>query len=196
MKKDHLSFSLAVKSLGDDGRFAGYASVFGVLDNHRDVVMPGAFKLDEVRKKQVKLLWQHRLDEPIGVIEELFEDENGLYVEGRLLLEGERGREAYSMLKEGAIKGLSIGYRPVRDYVDVDTGIRHLEEVELWEVSLVTFPANEAAQVTVVKGGSSLRSSGVSSRESIPSGEQLKASPQLIALSDALAQARATLRLP
>jgi HK97 family phage prohead protease len=71
-------------------------------------------------------------------------------VKGRLLLELQRAREAYTLLKEGALGGLSIGYSPTRYSYD-DAGVRHIAEVELWEVSLVTFPANAAAGITVVK---------------------------------------------
>ena len=144
--------ALELKRLSEDGRFAGYASVFDVVDSQRDVVLPGAFaqSLAE-RGGQVKLLWQHAMGEPIGYFTHMFEDAHGLYVEGQLMLELEKGREAYALLKQGVVKGLSIGYSPVHYSYDPDSGVRKLSEVALWEVSLVTFPANEAAQVTVVK---------------------------------------------
>lgn len=147
-----------VKAIGADGHFAGYASVFDVVDTQRDVVLRGAFanSLKENRG-QVKLLWQHQQEEPIGVFTKMYEDARGLYVEGKLLLDVARAKEAYSLLKAGALKGLSIGYSPVRYTIDPETGVRKLAEVRLWEVSLVTFPANEAAQVTVVKHGSQER---------------------------------------
>jgi HK97 family phage prohead protease len=96
-------------------------------------------------------LWQHKQDEPIGVFEQMFEDEMGLYVQGRLLLDVARAREAYALLKQGAISGLSIGYSPTQYKIDANNGTRILSEIELWEISLVTFPANAAAGVTVVK---------------------------------------------
>lgn len=144
---------LQIKSLDADGVFAGYASVFNLVDSQRDMILPGAFtETVRGRTPQIKLLWQHDQREPIGIIEELREDENGLFIRGRLMLEIARAREAYSLLKEGAISGLSIGYTPKQYRTDPDSGIRILSALDLWEVSLVTFPANHAAQVTVVKG--------------------------------------------
>lgn len=146
------SFALEIKSLAEDGSFAGYASVFGVVDNQQDVVAPGAFQATlKNRTQPVQLLWQHQWEEPIGTIEALFEDKRGLYIRGRLLMQVARAKEAHALLKAGVIRGLSIGYNVKRASRNRDTGVRTLLEVELWEVSLVTFPANEAAQVTVVK---------------------------------------------
>ena len=146
------AYVFEVKSLAMDGSFAGYASVFHVVDNQRDVISPGAFRVSlKEREQPVQLLWQHQWAEPIGVIESLFEDSRGLFIKGRLLMEVARAKEAYALLKAGVLKGLSIGYNVKRARRDADTGIRTLMEVDLWEVSLVTFPANEAAQVTVIK---------------------------------------------
>lgn len=151
-ERGRMDVALELKGLSEDGRFAGYASVFDVVDTQRDVVLRGAFqKSIRTRVGQIKLLWQHAMQEPIGYFTTMFEDGHGLYVEGQLMLEVEKAREAYALLKRGVVKGLSIGYSPVRYAVDPDSGVRKLSEVELWEVSLVTFPANEAAQVTVVK---------------------------------------------
>jgi uncharacterized protein len=148
-----LNFALELKSLDREGHFAGYASVFNIVDNQHDIVMRGAFSKTLARNAAgVKLLWQHQQQEPIGIFDRMFEDDHGLYVEGRLLLSVARAREAYALLKAGAVNGLSIGYSPVRYRIDSETGVRQLSEVDLWEVSLVTFPANEAANVTVVKG--------------------------------------------
>ncbi len=148
-----LDARLQIKSLDENGKFAGYASVFDVVDNQRDVVLRGAFR-DSIAKRvsEIKLLWQHNQAEPIGVFDVMFEDERGLYVEGRLLLEVARAREAYALLKSGAVNGLSIGYTPVKYRMNPDLGVRELRQVELWEVSLVTFPANDVSRVTVVKG--------------------------------------------
>jgi HK97 family phage prohead protease len=151
-ERKHMAFGLQLKSLDGQGRFAGYASIFDVVDNQRDIMQRGAFSHTlRTRKTDIKLLWQHQQSEPIGIIEQAFEDEYGLYIQGRLLLDVQKAREAMALLKAGAVKGLSIGYSPIRYSIEPDTGIRLLAEVELWEVSLVTFPANEAAQVTVVK---------------------------------------------
>lgn len=152
-ERKQLAFALDLKTLDEKGRFAGYASVFDVVDNQRDVIYRGAFASTLKRSVgEVKLLWQHQQDEPVGIFERMFEDMHGLYVEGRLLLDVQRAREAYALLKAGAISGLSIGYTPVQYTIHPETGVRQLSEVELWEISLVTFPANEAAQITVVKG--------------------------------------------
>jgi HK97 family phage prohead protease len=149
----NLTATLEIKSLDANGRFAGYASVFDVIDSQRDMVLRGAFKNSlAVRLGQIKLLWQHQWEEPIGVLMKIFEDEKGLYVEGLLLMEVARAREAYALLKAGAVNGLSIGYTPGRWLRDPDSGVRKLQSIDLWEISLVTMPANPAAKVTVVKG--------------------------------------------
>ncbi|MBV8938844.1 MAG: HK97 family phage prohead protease [Alphaproteobacteria bacterium] len=154
-ERKKLAVPLTLKSLDESGRFAGYASVFGVVDAQRDIMLRGAFA-DSIRGRaaQVRLLWQHKQDEPIGYFTEMFEDARGLYVEGRLLPEVARAREALALLKAGALRGLSIGYSPTRYTVDPETGVRRLSAVDLWEVSLVTFPANAQAEVTVVKAKS------------------------------------------
>lgn len=154
-ERKQVSTRLQLKSLDSQGRFAGYASIFDVVDNQRDIMLRGAFSNTLSKQHtEVKLLWQHQQHEPIGVIERIFEDTQGLYIEGRLLMDVQRAKEAMSLLRAGAVKGLSIGYSPVRYRTDPETGVRLLAEVELWEVSLVTFPANEAARITVVKQSS------------------------------------------
>lgn len=152
--RNQKSYGFEVKSIAADGTFAGYASVFGVVDSQRDVVLPGAFAASlKSRKQPVQLLWQHQWESPIGSITKLFEDARGLYVQGKLLMEVAQAREAYALLKEGILRGLSIGYSVKRSKRDPETGVRQLLQVELWEISLVTLPANDAAQVTVVKQG-------------------------------------------
>lgn len=143
---------LHLKHIDDKGNFAGYASVFNVVDNQNDMMLEGAFAATLADgKQQVKLLWQHNMDEPIGVFTLLREDARGLYVEGRLLLDVQRAKEAHALLKAGAIAGLSIGYVPIDYRIDPLTGVRLLEEVALYEISLVTFPANAEATVHAVK---------------------------------------------
>jgi uncharacterized protein len=147
-----LDLGLQVKSLDTMGRFAGYASVFDVVDNQKDIILRGAFaETLKGRVGDIKMLWQHQQDEPIGIFKKIFEDASGLYVEGKLLLDVARAKEAYALLKEGAIGGLSIGYSPTQYRLHEKTGTRLISTVELWEISLVTFPANEAAKITVVK---------------------------------------------
>lgn len=147
--------ALEVKAVSEDGTFSGYASVFDVVDSQRDIMKRGAFAASIARYiskgRMPSLLWQHNIDEPCGIITTLREDERGLYFEGKLALDIQRGREAYALLKMGALDGISVGYSAVNYEYDTKEGVRELIEVELWEVSLVTFPANTAARVTQVK---------------------------------------------
>ena len=128
----------------------GYASLFGHCDRGGDVVGPGAYarslKTLATEGRKVKMLWQHDPGQPIGVWDEVREDEKGLYVKGRLLDAVAQGHEAGILLDAGAIDGLSIGYRTVKSHKD-DKGRRILTDLELWEVSLVTFPMLPEARV-------------------------------------------------
>ena len=151
MEQKQLEFPLALENVSEGGSFAGYARVFEVIDGHKDVILPGAFRRTiQDRGSKIKLLWQHRMDEPIGVITELREDKRGLYVEGQLLLDVQRAQEAYALLKSGAIDGLSIGYKVIDAEMNAE-GVRLIKEVELFEISLVTFPANVHAGITKIK---------------------------------------------
>ena len=136
-----------------DGSIAGYASVFAGVDQSGDVVAPGAFRRSLARRgaDQVRMLWQHDPYEPIGVWESIAEDAHGLSVRGRVLGDVARGREVLALLRSGAVDGLSIGFKTVRSHTDDLTGVRTLLEIELWEISVVTFPMNEAARVETVK---------------------------------------------
>jgi HK97 family phage prohead protease len=136
-----------------DGTFSGYASLFGKADLGRDMVMPGAFRASLKTRDigGVKLLFQHDPNEPIGVWLDIREDSNGLFVKGRLTTEVERAREVLSLMRAGALDGLSIGYRTVRGLTDPKSGIRRLMEVDLWEISVVTFPMLPEARVSSVK---------------------------------------------
>ena len=129
---------------GEIGRIKGYASRFGEPDQSGDVVAAGAFAKSLDRLKQagraVKFLWQHDPARPIGVWTEVRENETGLWVAGEVLTEIQLGREAAALMKAGAIDGLSIGYRVVKSEKNKETGGRTLLEIDLWEVSLVTFP--------------------------------------------------------
>ncbi|MBU2483898.1 MAG: HK97 family phage prohead protease [Alphaproteobacteria bacterium] len=144
---------LDIKAIGDDGTFSGYASVFNVKDRGGDIVMPGAFRksLQTYPPGKVKLLWQHASDEPIGTWVKFEEDGRGLKAEGKIILETAKGREVHALMKAGAVDGLSIGFRTIRDEMDRQKGARLLHELELREVSIVTFPMNEDATVTSVK---------------------------------------------
>jgi len=135
-----------------DGIIEGYASRFGEVDNGGDEVVPGAYakSLANLADRRVKMLWQHDPAQPIGVWSEIREDETGLFVKGRLLSDVEKGREARALLEAGAIDGLSIGYRTVKASRG-DNGQRLLKEIDLWEVSLVTFPMQDTARVDAYK---------------------------------------------
>lgn len=138
------------------GRFEGYGSVFGNKDLGNDVIEKGAFT-KSIRKRKargVKLLYQHKSDMPIGVFDEIKEDDHGLVVKGRLALKTQAGAEAYELLKMGALDGLSIGFRvnPQEVSYDKRANKRIIKEVDLMEVSLVTFPMNPQATVRSVKG--------------------------------------------
>lgn len=150
------SFSLEIKSISDTGEFSGYASVFGVKDSHSDIVMPGAFQksLDKWAEKGSlpAMLWMHDIKEPIGVYTVMKEDDVGLYVEGRLLIDSDRlAKRAHAHLKAKSISGLSIGFIGVDEEWSTDKGAWLLKEIDLWEVSLVTFPSNDESRINDVK---------------------------------------------
>ena len=134
----------------DGVEIEGYASLFGQPDQGGDVVVKGAYAGSlaslKVQGQHVKMLWQHDASEPIGVWDAVHEDAKGLYVKGRLLESVARGREAAALIAAGALDGLSIGYRTKRATRGED-GTRRLVELELWEVSLVTFPMLVNARV-------------------------------------------------
>lgn len=151
MKNTFHEFPLTLKSLDESGLFSGYASVYNIEDNHNDVIKNGAF-CDSLRKhnygRNIKLLWQHDTSEPIGLFTKMVEDDIGLYVEGKLLLNVARAREAQTLIQAGAVDGLSIGFT-IKDYeINEITGVREIYLADLWEVSLVTFPANDKARIT------------------------------------------------
>jgi HK97 family phage prohead protease len=136
--------------LREGTEISGYASLFGAPDQGGDIVQPGAYTASlqnlKAAGRQVKMLWQHDPAQPIGVWSEVREDKNGLFVRGRILTEVQAGAEALSLVKAGALDGLSIGYRTKR--AEKATGGRLLHEIELWEVSLVTFPMLPEARVS------------------------------------------------
>jgi len=146
---------LELKALSCEGVFEGYASTYDNKDSHQDVMRPGAFRrtLSQFRsqKKWPHLLWQHKQDEPLGMFEDIIENPKGLYVVGRLLLELQRAREAYALMKQGIISGLSIGFYPVLSRYQAAQKARHIFQVNLVEISLVTIPANAKARVHHVK---------------------------------------------
>ncbi len=136
-----------------DGTVEGYASLFGEIDQARDMVMRGAFAATLAQRgvHRIPMLFQHDPSEPIGVWLELREDTRGLYARGRLIPEVTRARELLSLLRAGAIDGLSIGFRTVKGNIDPRTRVRRLLAVDLWEISIVTFPLLAGARVRAVK---------------------------------------------
>jgi hypothetical protein len=143
-----------LSELGVNG-FEGYASVFGVRDGAGDIVAPGAFAASLRRRGAggVRMLYQHFAHEPIGVWDVLREDSRGLYVRGHLVLDVERARDVAALLREGALGGLSIGFKTMRAKRETASATRRLLELDLWEISVVTFPMLEAASVTAIGSG-------------------------------------------
>ena len=160
--------------IAEDGTFSGYGSIFGDLDSYGDITTPGCFAASLAKRQAdgtgIKLLWQHNPAEPIGVWTSIAEDDRGLLCKGKLILDIQRAREAYALMKGGVQMGLSIGFEemlseyhepadveekfgyPAASFADgPNQQIRALTEVDLWEVSLVTFPALGSAQVDSVK---------------------------------------------
>ena len=144
---------LDLKRATVDGAFEGYASIFDREDLGHDVISKGAFAESLTRRgvKGIKMLFQHDANQPIGVWDRIAEDARGLYVVGRLMPEVGRAREVLSLMRAGALDGLSIGFKPVKGRRDPRTGVRLLERVDLWEISVVTFPMLPDAKVTRVK---------------------------------------------
>lgn len=145
-----LKYAPGAQMVSDGTMIEGHASLFGLTDQGGDIVVKGAYaaslKRLAARGDKVRMLWQHDPTRPIGVWDEIREDDRGLWVKGRLLPEIAQAREAAALIAAGAIDGLSIGYRTISAERDAK-GRRLLSEVELWEVSLVTFPMLAEAKV-------------------------------------------------
>jgi len=139
----------------DDGTFEGYASVFNNKDLGNDVIKQGAFSESIKGKKprQIKLLYQHKTDEPIGVIDSLVEDTRGLKIKGRLAMGTQKGKEVFELMKMGALDSMSIGYRLSPDDYKYSDKLkkRTITNLDLMEISMVTFPMNPKAKITKVK---------------------------------------------
>ncbi|MBN4046374.1 HK97 family phage prohead protease [bacterium AH-315-P15] len=153
-KEDQEGCIACAAAKAESGRFEGYASLFNLRDRSGDVVKPGAFRrtLAAKRTSDIRLLHQHKAEEPIGIWEEVAEDARGLFVRGRLILSAPRAYEAWVLLKEGAIDGLSIGYKTVRAGRTAKSQGRTLFDIDLWEISLVTFPLLTGARVMRLEG--------------------------------------------
>jgi len=161
METKHFDVGFEIKAVNADGTVEGYGSVFGVKDSYSDVIEKGAFQKSIQAHRDAKsmpaLLWQHDAAQPIGIWTDMVEDGNGLKLKGKLAMDTVKGKEAHALLKMGAINGLSIGFLTKQANFDEKTEVRTLKEVELWEVSLVTFPANTEARVTQVKSTDDVR---------------------------------------
>ncbi|MES2214769.1 MAG: HK97 family phage prohead protease [Pseudomonadota bacterium] len=138
-----------IKSAAKDNMVvSGYASVFGVVDSHNDIIMRSAFG-DASQKINIKFLWQHDQSKPIGVITSLMEDDYGLYVEGSINGSTQQGREAIALIEQGALNGLSVGFM-TKDSGYNEGGSREIIKADLYEISLVTFPANTEAGISKI----------------------------------------------
>lgn len=145
---ERANFNLKIKSISEDGAFVGMGAVFNNVDLGKDRILPQAFDRTLQAGKQWPLLWQHDPSQPIGTFKATA-TQQGLLIEGQLLLSDATGAKAYNLLKNQVIKGLSIGYDTVKSaFVD---DVRELQELKLWECSIVTFPMNESAMVTGIK---------------------------------------------
>ncbi|MCP4306667.1 MAG: HK97 family phage prohead protease [bacterium] len=153
MKEHGFALDIDTKAVTEAGEFSGYGAIFNNEDLGRDVVMPGAFS-NSLKKRpasRVKMLRGHDTDEPIGIWLDLAEDKQGLRAKGKLILETAKGRETHALMMAGALDGLSIGFRTIKDRFDRAKGVRYIAEADLHEVSVVTFPMNPEATVSAVK---------------------------------------------
>ncbi|MBU4530163.1 MAG: phage major capsid protein [Hoeflea sp.] len=155
-RRQHKRVDLALEDVSGDGSFSGYASLFGTVDLGRDVIEPGAFAASLKRRGvgDVRMLYQHDPDQPIGRWLSIREDAHGLHVEGKLALGVARAREVHELMKSGALDGLSIGFQTIRARAEAKSGVRRILSADLWEISVVTFPMQPGARVTAVKAAS------------------------------------------
>jgi len=139
--------------MADEVEIEGYASLFWTRDLNEDVTAAGAFgeSLARTGAGGVKMLHQHDSADPIGVWDEITEDARGLYVRGRILAVTPQARLTAALVRAGALDGLSIGFRTVKARPDESGRLRVLTEVELWEVSIVTFPMLPGAKITHIR---------------------------------------------
>jgi len=151
-----LDFKFSLDEDDSKGLFTGYASIWGVIDSYSDVVEKGAFRKSIRERNPIPMLWSHSVDQPIGIISAK-EDQNGLRVEGHLNLDVQKAQEVRSLMKQGAVRGLSIGYETLKSEPgEIDKmPVRKLQEVRLWEISPVVFPACREALVADVKSETS-----------------------------------------
>ena len=167
METKFLPMEVKATGDGDDKRYRqveGYGSVFGNRDSYGDIIVPGAFA-ESIKAKEPKMAWQHDLRTLVGRWDEVREDDHGLFLKGRIATSTPKGNEAAELVSMGALTGLSIGFNTVRDEMDRETGLRRLMEIDLWEVSFVTVPANSLANVTNIKSIRDIRAFEAALRE-------------------------------
>jgi HK97 family phage prohead protease len=178
--RKELSLELAeVKFAANAREFVGYASTFGgEPDSYGDIIQKGAF-VSSLKERRPLMLWSHDTNEVIGKWTAVNEDSKGLHVAGRLTEGVRRADEAYALLKDGAVSGMSIGYQTVKSS-KADKGVRVLEEVRLFEISIVGVPANDNARVDAVK-------SAIADIESLSDAERLLRDAGVLSRSEAVA---------
>lgn len=157
-------------SNSQEGEIKGYASIFNIVDQHNDIIVKGAF--ESLNSRNIKFLWQHKPDEPIGIIEELREDEQGLFFKAKLLLDLPTAKTAYNLIRNKAISGVSIGFKATSFFYQGEKRI--IEKLDLWEISLVTFPANEKAEILEVKNNKQSKLRGIMNNTQQQSWEDFK----------------------
>lgn len=152
MQHERLDFNFKIKGeVSESGTFTGMAATYGNEDLGHDIIDRGAFTRTLDAKKDFPILWQHQVDNPIGTAK-IVDTAQGLQINGTLMLaDNPAAQKAYALIKASVIKGLSIGYDTMKWTYDEEAEVRHLTEVRLWEVSIVTFPMNESAQISSVK---------------------------------------------
>ncbi len=159
-KNEQKRLSMPLQNVSEDGTFSGYASLFGKVDLGKDKIEKGAFRRSLLSRKTsgIRMLFQHDPSEPIGTWDEIREDAKGLFVKGRIIQNSAKGAEILSLLRAGAIDGLSIGFRTEKSRTNRNNGIRSILQADLWEISVVTFPMLPQARVAQVKNQQQFRS--------------------------------------
>lgn len=151
-----LDFGFEVKEVTPSGNFTGYGSVYGVVDQGNDIVAHGAFAESlanaKAKNRLPAMLFGHQAGQlPVGAYQKMTEDATGLWLDGTLATDTQRGGDLHKLMKMGAISGLSIGFVTRDDSYDRVTDVRTIKKADLWEVSLVNFPMNDSARVQSVK---------------------------------------------
>lgn len=154
MRLERKFIDAAIGGVSEDGLFGGYASLFDRIDMSRDVILRGAFRRTLAARGAggIRMLFQHDPAEPIGAWMSIEEDAFGLKVRGRLSAGSARACEVRALIRDGALDGLSIGFKAGRARRDPRSGIRRIHEVDLWEISVVTFPMQDGARIRAIKG--------------------------------------------